>query len=78
MAAQLERSFLAGRDAGAAVTLERLETRALLVQHQRWTAAEAILDKTNSAFWDYMKIRGALLAGGPRRIRLNGGRNLDG
>jgi hypothetical protein len=73
----IRRSFLLGRDAGEAVTEAQRETLVVLVEHDLKKAALALTAGTPTAFFDFMTMRGAMLAGGLHRVRLNGGRGID-
>jgi hypothetical protein len=66
----VERSFLAGRDSGQAVADDRKETLELLAAHGRIGAFCALANGRSSGFSDFIKMRGALLAGGLHRVRL--------
>lgn len=77
---QLAHSFLGGRDAGQAVDEERELVTLTLIKSGLVQAAQASsATKSQSAnFWDFYKMRGAMLAGGLHRVRLRGGRNING
>jgi hypothetical protein len=49
----------------------------VLVEHDLKTASRALTAGTPTAFFDFMTMRGAMLAGGLHRVRLNGGRGID-
>lgn len=72
----VRRSFLGGRTMGDAVEDERRETIATLQAHGLEFAAFSMGGQRSSSFDDFMKTRGALLAGGLHRVRLKGGRGL--
>lgn len=76
MSAVLNRSFLRGRTMGDAVIEERTETALLLRKHRLYQAASALVASAN--FGEYMQVRSAMLAGGFHRVRLTGGRSIDG
>ena len=69
------RSFLAGRTMGEAVCDERRATVGLLKDHGLASAIRATAG--SNSFEDYYRMRGALLAGGLHRVRLNGGRGIE-
>lgn len=48
-----------------------------LTSHDLFLAALALTQGAVPAFNDFMKMRGALLAGGLHRVRLKGGRGID-
>lgn len=77
MTVLIRRSFLRGRDAGQAVTQAQRETLVVLEEHNRVRAAIALTAGTPAAFFDFMAMRGAMLAGGLHRVRLDGGRGID-
>lgn len=72
----VRRSFLAGRMMGEVVEDERRESIATLQQHGLEFAAFAMGERRSSSFQDFMRTRGAMLAGGIHRVRLKGGRGL--
>jgi hypothetical protein len=49
-----------------------------LAAHSRLAAGIALERSAVSAFTDFMAMRGAMLAGGLHRVRLTGGRSIDG
>lgn len=55
---------------------DRRELVELLARHGRITSIAAINRGQGAPYSDFMKMRGALLAGGLHRVRLYGGRGL--
>jgi hypothetical protein len=53
------------------------ETLVVLVEHDLKKAAARSPPAPPTAFFDFMTMRGAMLAGGLHRVRLNGGRGID-
>lgn len=74
----VKRSFLGGRTMGEAVHAEREETKVVLGSHGRWNASHALTAAGNRPFFEFMQMRARMLAGGFHRVRLNGGKTLDG
>lgn len=75
MTVVIKRSFLGGRSMGDAVKEAREEVSLLLAQQRLFGAVMAT--SHSSSFNDFMKMRGAMLAGGLHCVRLRGGRGID-
>lgn len=61
-----------------AVAKARRETLKDLAAHDRFVAGFALARGAWPAYNDFMTMRGAILAGGLHRVRLTGGRGIDG
>jgi hypothetical protein len=76
MTVEIKRSFLGGRTMGEAVCTERTETALMLKERGLRKAAAATV--TASSFGEFFKMTGTMRAGGYHRVRLTGGRSIDG
>lgn len=74
----IRRSFLLGRSAGDAVTQEQKDTLDMLDKHDLLVSGVALAYGTHVAYSDFMQMRSWLRAGGLHRVRLYGGRGIDG
>lgn len=78
MSVVVTRSFLLGRAAGDAVSQEQRETLDLLAEHDLFVSGLALARGTAAAYNDFMIMRSWMRAGGQHRVRLYGGRGIDG
>lgn len=76
MSTTVHRSFLLGRSMGEAVKEERDDATLLLAKRRLYCASLAT--HRSESYHDFMAMRGAMLAGGFHRVRLTGGRSIDG
>jgi hypothetical protein len=79
----IQRQILDAHEAAAAdrardARLARDDVRVLLGQHGLFTASFAMRCDVTASFFEFDRMRNTLRAGGFHRMRLTGGRTLDG